>query len=366
MTGLGLTAFGSDTPLDRLSGGQRTKVMLGKLLLDRADVLLLDEPTNFLDAAHIDWFAAYLTAYPGAFMIVSHDVAFLERIAAGILDIEFGAIRKYSCGYKAFLRQKAHLREDYIRQYNAQRREIERTEAFIRKNIAGQNTRIAQGRRTRLERMERLEKSGYAQKPNFRFSCKDVPAGTMLKVRNLEIGYHYPLLPGFGFSVESGQKLVITGFNGIGKSTLLKTLTGVIPALSGAFILHPMAKTGYYEQDLLWPNPDAAPLDIIAAAFPMINRKEARKALAQCGVKDEHVRQPVGTLSGGEQSKVKLCGLVLKKSNFLILDEPTNHLDAETKDTLKQALTEFRGSVILVTHEEQFYRGWADKVLNIG
>ena len=178
--GLGLTALGLNTPLGSLSGGQRAKVILAKLLLERADVLLLDEPTNYLDGTHVDWLADYLRDFPGAFLIVSHDFHFLQRVSTGILDIEFGAIRKYSCGYEEFLGQKAHLRENYVRQYHAQRREIERTEAYIRKNIAGVNTRIAKGRRTRLERLERLEKPEHVERPSFRFACPVELTGAVL------------------------------------------------------------------------------------------------------------------------------------------------------------------------------------------
>ena len=365
-TGLGLTALGMDTTTGSLSGGQRAKVILAKLLLEEADILLLDEPTNFLDSSHVDWLSEYLKTFPGAYLIVSHDYDFINRISTGILDIEFGTIKKYNCGYKEFLRLKTHLRENYVGRYHAQQREIGRTEAYIRRNIAGQNTKIAQGRRTRLERMERLAKPEYAESPNFRFANGEVPAGKLMEARNLCIGYSYPLLPSLSFTVQSGQKVAVTGFNGMGKSTLLKTLLGVQPAISGGVELHPMLKIGYYEQELRWDNPGSTPLDLISGSFPLMKQKEIRRALAQCGIKAEHTGQPISTLSGGEQSKVKLCRLILGRYNFLILDEPTNHLDGETKEVLEKSLINFNGSVILVTHEERFYRHWADRVLKIG
>ncbi|MDL2274453.1 ATP-binding cassette domain-containing protein [Oscillospiraceae bacterium OttesenSCG-928-G22] len=364
--GLGLTAIGLDRPLGELSGGQRAKVILAKLLLEKADVLLLDEPTNFLDKEHVAWLADYLVTLESAFIVVSHNFEFLEKIATGVCDIEFGTIKKYSGGFSEFLKQKSLLREDYIRRYHAQQKEIERTEEFIRRNIAGVNTKMAQGRRKQLARMEKLAPPSFAEKPNFRFKEAKLLAQDALSVAGLEVGYYYPLLPKIGFEVKSGQTLVVTGFNGIGKSTLLKTLVGEIPAISGGFTFTPQVVLGYYEQDLNWENPRATPMNIIYERYPKMSPKELRSALARFGVKADHAIQPIETLSGGEQSKVKLCRLALAPCNFLILDEPTNHLDAETKEVLRAALVDFSGSVILVSHEEKFYKDFADRVLDIG
>lgn len=363
--GLGFSGELLSQPVGELSGGQRTKAILAKLLLEQPDVLLLDEPTNFLDREHVRWLGDYLSAFPGAFIVVSHDAGFLEQIASAILDIEFGTMRKYNGGFSQFKSQKQHLRADYIRRYDAQQKMIKETEAFIRKNIAGVNTKIAQGRRTRLERLERLAPPGFAQKPIVQFQELPLTVHEALSVSELSVGYGSPLLPPLSFAMRSGERLVITGFNGIGKSTLLKTLMGIIPPLSGSFAFADPVRLAYYEQDLKWEYPDKTPLEIIEQTFRTLGNKEARRALARCNVRAEHVERPVSSLSGGEQSKVKLCRLLLSPFNFLILDEPTNHFDAETKQALRDALESFSGCVILVSHEEAFYRGWADRVLDI-
>lgn len=188
----------------------------------------------------------------------------------------------------------------------------------------------------------------------------------VLKVDHLVVGYDKPLLPKLKFSIRGGQKLVITGFNGIGKSTLLKTLVGEIQGITGRFQFAEQVKVGYFEQDLTWEDDTMTPIQVISAYDPKLTVKEIRRYLAQYVVKDNLVTQSIRTLSGGEQSKVKLCLLLLSEYNFLIMDEPTNHLDAETKDALQKALIQFGGTVILVSHEEQFYKGWVDRVLNIG
>lgn len=364
--GLGLDAIGLETMVEALSGGQRAKVILAKLLLAAPEVMLLDEPTNFLDAAHVDWLCGWLVGAAGAFVVVSHDAAFLERVAGGILDIEFGTITRYHCGYREFLRQKKHHREDYIRRYTAQQQHIQRTEAYIRRNIAGVNTKNARGRRTRLEKMDKLARPEFAEVPAFRFAPAVLTAATALRVRQLEVGYYYPLLPPLDFEIAGGQKLVVTGFNGIGKSTLLKTLVGELPALAGSHRFAEGVRIGYFSQDLAWPCPQQTPLQVVGQAWPALPEKQLRRALARCAVKAEHTRQPVGTLSGGEQAKVKLCLLILEEANLLVMDEPTNHLDAETKEVLRAQLAAFGGSVLLVTHEQRFYRDFADRVLDIG
>lgn len=324
--GLGLLAIGLERPIEQMSGGQRAKVILAKLLLEKPDVLLLDEPTNFLDKEHILWLSDYLSNLENAFMVVSHDYAFLEKIANRICDIDNDTITKYYGTYSEFLRKKTLLREDYVRQYSAQQKEIKKTEEFIRKNIAGRKSKMARGRRKQLERMEKMEA---------------------------------------GFTIKGGQKVVITGFNGIGKSTLLKTLIGEIPSMNGHYIFSDQVTIGYFEQDLLWDDTTRTPIQIISDSYPEMVMKEVRKSLARCGISSKHAMQPIGTLSGGEQAKVKMCLLTLKPCNFLILDEPTNHLDVQAKDSLKAALEEFPGTVLLVSHEENFYREWTQKVINI-
>ncbi|MFK4464611.1 ABC-F family ATP-binding cassette domain-containing protein [Bacillus sp. RC252] len=363
--GLGVNAIGMNRIIAELSGGQRAKVILAKLLLEEPNILLLDEPTNFLDKEHVEWLANYLMNFEGAFIVVSHDFDFLEKVTSCICDVEFGTVKKYYGKYSDFVRQKKHLRKDYIRQYHAQQKKIEKTEEYIRRNIAGVNSKIAQGRRKQLQRMERIAPPSFTYKPSIHFRELPISVQTVLEVNNLEVGYDFALLPKLNFSVMGGQKLVITGFNGVGKSTLLKTIVGTIASISGEFHFSEQIKIGYYEQDLNWSNDSLTPLQIISEQFPKLNMKEIRHHLAACCVKDTHVSQEIHTLSGGEQSKVKLCGLLLSPCNFLILDEPTNHLDAEAKESLQKALIRFKGSIILVSHEASFYHGWADSIFNI-
>ncbi|MEK3660490.1 ABC-F family ATP-binding cassette domain-containing protein [Paenibacillus sp. FSL F4-0236] len=366
VTGLGINAIGIDRPIEQLSGGQRTKVILAKLLLEQPDVLLLDEPTNYLDKEHVNWLAEYLIAFNQAFIVVSHNYAFLDKISTSICDIEGETIKKYHGKYSDFVKQKEHLRESHIRQYHAQQKKIETTEQFIRKNGAGVNSKIARGRQKQLDRMERIAAPTFVSKASIRFKELPCMSQVVLKVDHLVVGYDKPLLPKLKFSIRGGQKLVITGFNGIGKSTLLKTLVGEIQGITGRFQFAEQVKVGYFEQDLTWEDDTMTPIQVISAYDPKLTVKEIRRYLAQYVVKDNLVTQSIRTLSGGEQSKVKLCLLLLSEYNFLIMDEPTNHLDAETKDALQKALIQFGGTVILVSHEEQFYKGWVDRVLNIG
>ena len=364
--GLGITAIGVENLLDSLSGGQRAKVILAKLLLENPDILLLDEPTNFLDIEHVDWLTDYLKNFDGAFLVVSHNFDFLDKITNCILDIEFQKIIKYSGNFARFLEIKGLRRESYIREFQAQQKEIKKHEDYIARNRARASTaKQAQSRIKALEKMEVLTPPQTPQKPDFKLVSLAISNQKALKVRNLEIGYDKVLLPKITFEIKSGEKVVITGFNGIGKSTLLKTLTNEIPAIDGTFKFADYAKISYFEQNLTWLNPNSTPLEIISEKFPKWSQQEVRKSLAKCGVMAKNVFQKISTLSGGEQSKVKICILANTKSNFLILDEPTNHLDEDSKEILKQQLLKWRGNLILVSHELSFYQGWADKIITL-
>lgn len=365
-TGLGLLAIGLDRPIAQMSGGQRAKVILAKLLLEKPDVLLLDEPTNFLDKEHVDWLSEYLCGLNNAFMVVSHDYAFLEKISNRICDIDNHKITKYYGTYSEFLRKKTALREDYIRQYSAQQKEIKKTEEFIRKNIAGRKSKMARGRQKQLDRMDKMEAIDQKEIiPFFHFREMPLTNTEHLNVKHLSVGYHYPVLSDINFTVNGGQKVVITGFNGIGKSTLLKTLVGQLSALNGSFSFSEQVKLRYFEQDLHWENEEKTPIQIVSDCYPSLTIKEVRKNLACCGIMGEHAMQAIGTLSGGEQAKVKICLLILTPCNFIIMDEPTNHLDIQAKQSLKIALKEFKGTVLLVSHEPDFYKEWVQKAISI-
>lgn len=365
-SGLGLNAIGLDHPIEQMSGGQRAKVILAKLLLEKPDVLLLDEPTNFLDKEHVTWLADYLASLENAFMVVSHDYKFLEKISTYICDLDNKKIVKYFGAYSEFLKKKTFLRENYIRQYSAQQKEIKKTEDFIRRNIAGRKSKMARGRQKQLERLDRIESLGSKEiVPTFCFTGLPITTTEQLIVQNLSVGYHYPILTNLNFSIKGGEKVVITGFNGIGKSTLLKTLVKQISALQGDFLFFHEVKLGYFEQDLAWEDETRTPIQIVSDAYPSLVVKEVRQYLSRCGILSKHAIQEIGTLSGGEQAKVKMCLLTLKHCNFLIMDEPTNHLDRQAKESLQTALSQFPGTVLLVSHEEAFYKDWVQRIINI-
>lgn len=364
--GLGLLAVGLDRPIGEMSGGQRAKAILAKLLLEKPDVLLLDEPTNFLDKDHVTWLAEYLSDLENAFLVVSHDLRFLDRIANRICDIDNNTITKYYGAYSEFQQKKTLLREDYIRQYAAQQKEIKKTEEFIRRNIAGRKAKMARGRQKQLDRMDKLEALEHKEMiPSFHFPVLPLTNTEHLSVKHLAVGYHNPVVSGIEFGIQGGEKVVITGFNGVGKSTLLKTLIGQIAPLQGHYKFSDQVTLGYFEQDLLWEEPEQTPIQIISDAHPDLAIKDVRRNLARCGISREHALQPIRTLSGGEQAKVKMCLLTLTPCNFLILDEPTNHLDIQAKESLKIALCNFPGTVLLVSHEEAFYRDWTQRVIHI-
>lgn len=364
--GLGLNAVGLDKLINEISGGQRAKVILAKLLLEKSDVLLLDEPTNFLDKEHVEWLAEYLSTIENSFLVISHDNAFLESISNRICDIDNRSIRKYYGTYSQFLKKKEFLREDYIRKYFAQQKKIKKTEEFIRRNIAGRKSKMARGRQKQLEHMEKIVALDIKEiKPEFNFIESSFTTTEHLRVNRLSIGYYYPLISDISFSITGGQKVVLTGFNGIGKSTLLKTLMREIMPLAGEFHFSTQVQLQYYEQDLSWTNINMTPLKIISEKFPELTQKEVRQKLARVGILSEHVMQEIGTLSGGEQAKVKLCLLTNQKCNFIIMDEPTNHLDVLAKEALREALQKFEGTLLLVSHEESFYKNWADRIINI-
>ena len=265
---------------------------------------------------------------------------------------------------KRFL--KTALRENYIRQYSAQQKEIKKTEEFIRKNIAGRKSKMARGRQKQLDRMDKME--AIEQKevvPFFHFREMPLTNTEHLSVKHLSVGYHYPVLSDIDFAINGGQKVVITGFNGIGKSTLLKTLVGKLDVLNGSFSFSEQVKLRYFEQDLYWENEKETPIQIVSDCYPSLTIKEVRKNLACCGIIGEHAMQSIGTLSGGEQAKVKICLLTLTPCNFIIMDEPTNHLDIQAKQALRIALKEFKGTVLLVSHEPAFYKEIAQKIINI-
>jgi len=363
--GLGIGVLGLDTSISTLSGGQRAKVLLAKLLLSKPDVLLLDEPTNYLDDIHIEWLSKYLKDYPGSFIVISHNVQFVNSIVNIIYHIEFANIKRYPGNYSKFLELKAQSEKEYEIKYLDQQKKIQSDTKWIQSNIArASTTKRAQSRQKQLDKMKKLEKPTSTSKPDFNFHIVRKSVQIVFKCKGLKIGYSFPILSGLALTLERGEKIAVTGCNGIGKSTLLKTVLGVIPPLSGSLEHGDYVYPAYFEQELKTKSNFSA-LDDIWHAFPNMSQKDIRGALAKCGLKQEHVLQKMSCLSGGEQAKVRLCKLMLKPSNWLVLDEITNHLDTDAKLVLKEALKTYEGTVLLVCHEKDFFNEFVTNTWNL-
>lgn len=359
--GLGVGVFGYQTKISKLSGGQRAKLMLAGLLLSRYDAILLDEPTNFLDIEHISWLTGYINEYKGTVLVISHDEEFLNNVSKFIISVEQRKIRKYTGNYKDYLAASAMNEKQYAEGFEKQQQEIKKLETFIAKNKARAATAgMANSRKKMLDKMEIVEKPHTIYPSVFTFPYYAVYTKEMLVVDKLEIGYSKPLLPPLSFFLSGETKLWIKGTNGIGKSTLIKTLMGKIPALNGKYELSVNAKCLYLEQDIIFYNSNDTAAGYISDCYPKMNTKDIRTQLGKVGIKNELATKPLCKLSGGEQVKVKLCGLMQNDSNLLILDEPTNHLDVMAKESLSKALQEYKGALILITHEKPF----ADSICN--
>ncbi|MBQ8761953.1 MAG: ABC-F family ATP-binding cassette domain-containing protein [Clostridia bacterium] len=356
-SGLGVADLGYDTLIKKLSGGQRAKVILSKLLLEKPDLIILDEPTNFLDTAHIEWLTTYLKELNGTFLIVSHDTTFLDNVCNVIWSVEYCKIERYVGNYSHFVNQKqekTNLTEKLIAKQNEK---INKLEEYIAKNKCRTATaKQAKSREKQLAKIERIEKPEEPPMPNYHFLCEPLSANIILKIQNLSVGYYYPILKNINLFVQNGEKVRISGFNGIGKSTLLKTIIGEISALSGKIDKHHLLNIGYFEQEINWVNNAITPIEEIRNNYPKLNDKQIRGCLAKSGLPSKLQMQPLSSLSGGEQTKVKLCKFILQPFNMLILDEPTNHLDVNAKKALAKAINEFSGAVIFVSHEEDFVK----------
>ncbi|MCC3869377.1 ATP-binding cassette domain-containing protein [Terrisporobacter mayombei] len=363
--GLGLGEVGLDRDVDDLSGGQRTKVLLTKLLLESPTILILDEPTNHLDEEHIVWLTRYLQDYENSFILVSHDVPFINDTCNVIYHIENGELTRYKGNYDEFVRLNEIKKKQEESAYERQVEERRKLEDFVQRNKARVATRgMANSRQKVLDKMEVLERPKEKIKPTFNFRNARAASRFIFQTDNLVLGYNDPLTKQLNFQLERGQKIALKGMNGIGKSTLLRTLLGMQKAFDGAVQLGDYLEVGYFEQESSKDNYNTA-LDDVWNEYPVLTNYEVRQALAKCGLSNEHITSQVRVLSGGEAAKVRLCKLMLKDINFLVLDEPTNHLDVEAKDELKKAIKEFKGTVLLVCHEPEFYSDIVDDVWNI-
>ncbi len=362
-TGLGIDSIGYETKMKVLSGGQTAKVILCKLLLQNPDFLILDEPTNHLDEAHIEWLEKYLQDFAGTFLIVSHNTKFLDAVCNTIFSVEFCQIVRYKGNYTQFLHQYNEKMQLQDKAIAAQEKEVARLTDYINRNRCRTNTaKQAQSRIKKLDKMEIIQKNNEAPLPRFKFAYKPLNASSIISTEHLSIGYHYPLLKDINLKILNGEKWAIVGFNGLGKTTLLKTIMGQIPALRGTIELAKNVKIGYFEQTLNWPEPDLTALQILRNEYPKLEDKVLRSYLAKAGLTSKQLQQPISSLSGGEQSKVKICRLMIEPSNVLILDEPTNHLDPKSKQVLAQAIKDFSGTVIFVSHETDFAEGITDRI----
>ena len=361
--GLGLGDIGLDRDVTDLSGGQRSKVLLTKLLLAQPTILILDEPTNFLDEEQINWLKNYLTNYENAFILVSHDVAFLNNVINVIYHMEDGELTRYTGNYDQFMEMYEIKKRNQNMAYEKQQKEIAHLKDFIARNKARvATTDLAKSRQRKLDKMEIIDKAKEQIKPNFKFKEAGASGKFVISANDLVIGYDEPLSSKLNFVIERGQKVVIKGANGIGKSTLLKTLLGIIPPLSGECKLDYNIHYGYFAQEE--SNSKNTAHEEVWEEYPAMTNAEVRGALAACGLTKDKIETLMMVLSGGEAAKVRLCKIMLKECNTLILDEPTNHLDVLAKESLKEALMEFKGTIVLVCHEPEFYNGLVTDVLD--
>lgn len=352
---LGLMDLGLEHDVSDLSGGQRTKVLLAKLLLEKPDILLLDEPTNYLDVEHITWLKRYLQEYENAFVLISHDIPFLNDVVNLIYHMENKKLTRYVGDYNHFQDVYAVQKAQMEAAYKRQQQEISELKDFVNRNKARVATRnMAMSRQKKLDKMEIIELAAEKPKPEFDFKVGRTPGKYIFETQELVIGYDSPLSSPLTLSMERGQKIALVGANGIGKTTLLKSILGLIPALSGSVELGENLQIGYFEQEGNYDNSTTC-IEELWKEFPGFSQYEVRSALAKCGLTTKHIESQVRVLSGGEQAKVRLCKLINRESNILLLDEPTNHLDTDAKAELKRALTAYRGSVLLICHEPDFY-----------
>lgn len=361
---LGLTDIGLNKDVTELSGGQRTKVLMGKLLLEKPDILLLDEPTNYLDENHIEWLKRYLIDYENAFILISHDIPFLNSVVNLIYHVENAELNRYVGNYEKFQEVYEMKKAQLEAAYRKQQQEIEDLKDFVARNKARVATRnMAMSRQKKLDKMDVIELAKEKPKPEFNFKEARASGRYIFQTEDLVIGYDKPLSRPLTLSMERGQKIALVGANGIGKTTLLKSIIGEIPPISGKTTLGDYLYPGYFEQEKKYTD-NVTCIDEIWKEFPSYTQYEVRSALAKCGLTTKHIESMVKVLSGGEQAKVRLCKLINNETNVLLLDEPTNHLDVDAKEELKRALKAYKGSILLICHEPEFYQDVVTEVWN--
>jgi len=356
-----LTDLGLDQDVTCLSGGQRTKVLLAKLLLEKPDILLLDEPTNYLDVQHIEWLKRYLIDYENAFILISHDIPFLNSVINIIYHMDNQKLERYVGDYDEYMKVYEAKKAQLEAAYNKQQQEINELKDFVARNKARVATRnMAMSRQKKLDKMDIIELQREKPKPEFQFKTARTSGKVVFETTDLIIGYDEPLSKPINLYVERGERVVFKGANGIGKTTLFKSILGEIPAISGKIDKGEYQYIGYFEQESQG-NTNTC-IEEIWNEFPSFTQQECRAALAKCGLTTKNIESQVRVLSGGEQAKLRLCKLMNRESNILFLDEPTNHLDVDAKEELKRALMEYKGTIILICHEPEFYEGLCNRV----
>ena len=372
LTGVGLPRETWDRPVGELSGGQKHRAQIARLLLTRASVLLLDEPTNHLDVEGLEFLEEWLNerklAAEQAALVVSHDRRFLNAVCDRIVEVAHGALDEYPGDYDTYRRLKAERERLRAKAAEEQRKLVERTEEFIRRNIAGQKTKQAQARRKMLAKLERIEAPREdANDVTFRFEAARVSGGRVLETESLVAGWPEtgPLLPPLSLLLRRGDRLALWGPNGCGKTTLLKSMARVVPPLAGSLRWGTGVLAGYYDQEMGDLPASARVLDVVMDLDPTMTEGEARDFLALFDFRGDEVEQRIATLSGGERGRLSLSRIVFGGANLLLLDEPTNHLDLDARERLEEALAEFEGAIVFVSHDRWFVDRIATRILEI-
>ncbi|WP_077210606.1 ABC-F family ATP-binding cassette domain-containing protein [Bacillus dakarensis] len=366
--GLNFHSFDYSTKISSLSGGQKTRLALAKLLLQKCDILILDEPTNHLDIDTLSWLEQYLQGYDGAILIVSHDRYFLDKVVNQVYEISRLHISKYIGNYSSYLDQKAENYEREMKQFEKQQEEIAKLQDFIQRNLArASTTKRAQSRRKQLERMQVMDRPlGDEKSATFGFEIERQSGNDVLKVDGVAVGYNgEKVSENLSFRLTRGESFALVGPNGIGKSTLLKTIVGHLPKIEGQIHFGSNVTIGYYDQEQAELTSNKRVLNELWDDYPLKNEKDIRTVLGNFLFSGDDVLKTVSTLSGGEKARLALAKLMMQKANFLILDEPTNHLDLDSKEVLENALIDYPGTILFVSHDRYFINRIATKVIEL-
>lgn len=365
--GLNFNEDDFDKPINDFSGGQKTRLSLAQMLLNEPDLLLLDEPTNHLDLETTKWLEDYLKYFKGAIVIISHDRYFLDKIVTQIYDVALGDVKRYVGNYEQFIEQRDKYYESRMQEYERQQDEIKRLETFVEKNITRASTSgMAKSRRKTLEKMERIDKPMLdARSANIQFGFNRNTGNDVMHIRNLKIGYDSPITSPINIEVSKGDHIAIIGPNGVGKTTLIKTIARRQNQLEGEITFGANLQIGYYDQKQAEFKSNKTIIDYVWDQYPTMNEKDIRAILGRFLFVQDDVKKVINDLSGGEKARLQLALLMLQRDNVLILDEPTNHLDIDSKEMLEQALKDFEGTILFVSHDRYFINQLANKVFDL-